>query len=65
MTQKDQVKVINAGFTIIRADLFRLLIKFKTKYNQDWRVLEKDFKTKKAVLEKMEELLKSPIHIED
>ena len=65
MTQRDQLKIMNEGFTIIRADLFRLLIKFKTKYNQDWRVLEKDFKTKKAVLDKMEELLKSPIHIED
>lgn len=65
MTQKDQLKVIRAGFKIIRADIFRMQIKFKDKWQPDWSILEKDFKTKKALQERMKELLNEPYVIED
>lgn len=64
MTQSDQLKVLNAGFTIIRADLFRMAIKTK-KSGFDWRILEKGFPSKAALERRMKELLKDPQTIED
>lgn len=64
MTQADQLKVLNAGFTIIRADLFRMAIKIK-KSGFDWRILEKGFASKAALERRMKELLKDPQTIED
>lgn len=64
MTQRDQLKVIKGGFSIIRADLFRKTIKHKSSENLEWKTLEKGFKTKKAVLDRMKELLKSQNVIE-
>lgn len=65
MTQKDQLKVINAGFTIIRADYFRMQIKYKNCMRTEWKALEKDFKTKIALETRMKELLEEPNIIED
>lgn len=65
MTQKDQLKVMNAGFLIIRADMFRMQIKYKSRKKMDWSILEKDFKTKKALQERMKELLDETDIIED
>ncbi|HAQ21138.1 MAG TPA: hypothetical protein DCR40_18175 [Prolixibacteraceae bacterium] len=48
MDQASQVKVINAGFTILRCDdQPTSRIKFKGKDNHEWRTLEK-FETKAA-----------------
>jgi len=65
MTQKDQIKVMSAGFRILRADMFRMQIKYKKESHPDWCVLENNFKTKKALLERMNYLLKAPNVIED
>lgn len=64
MTQSDQIKIINAGFTIIRADLFRMAIKTK-KGSFEWRTLEKGFPSKAALERRMKELLTDPKTIED
>lgn len=65
MTQKDQIKVINAGFTIIRADYFRMSIKFKSNLSTEWKTGEKGFKTKKELEERMKQLLEHSHFIED
>lgn len=65
MTQKDQQKVLNKGFTIIRADYFRMSIKYKNVCCHEWKTLEKGFKTKAALESKMKALLEDPTYIED
>lgn len=64
MTQSDQIKVINAGFTIIRADMFRMSIKSKGG-DFEWRTFEKGFASKAAIQRRMKELLSNPKIIED
>lgn len=65
MTQKDQNKILDVGFMIIRPDYFRLLIKYKSTYSRDWKTAEKGFKTKSAVEKRMKELLEDQYTIED
>lgn len=65
MTQKDQIKLLGAGFMIIRADYFRLQIKCKTFANADWKIAEKGFKTKLAMSNRMKELLQDLHTVED
>lgn len=58
MNAKDQLKVLQAGFTIIRADDFPTFrIKQKTKQEPEWRTLEKDFSSRTARDCRMSELL--------
>lgn len=60
MTATCQQKVMNAGFTIIRADdqpSFR--IKYKNKQVREWKTLEKDFKSVSARDKKIKDLLSS------
>lgn len=63
MTARDQVKLIDQGFRIIRADYFRMAIKEKYKQYY-WRVLEKDFKTKTDLERRIKELLKDQKTVE-
>ncbi|MCT4181618.1 hypothetical protein HZP54_16865 [Elizabethkingia anophelis] len=65
MTQSDQLKVIRKGFRIIRADMFRKVIKVKADVGMNWKTLEKGFTTKTAVQKRMDELLKNKLTIED
>lgn len=65
MSGKDQLKVINAGFTIIRADQHNLLIKKKDKENTNWSTLVNGFVSKAALKRKMDELLKKSNYLED
>lgn len=65
MTQRDQLKVIKAGFTIIRSCQHNLHIKMKNKNNLHWVVLYNGFKTKAALKRKMAELLEISTIIED
>lgn len=65
MTQSDQLKVIRKGFRIIRADMFRKVIKCKEDAGMNWKTLEKGFATKTAVQKRMDELLKNKLTIED
>ena len=65
MTQKDQLKVMNQGFKIIRADQHSLLIKYKAKDCLHLKVLYNGFPTKAALQRKMDELLKYDFTIED
>jgi len=65
MTAKDQLKVLRAGFIIIREDQINLSIKQKTAGKKDWHILTKDFKSKAALRRAMDELLISSKVIED
>lgn len=58
LSQNDQIKLIKAGFTIIRADLQRLAIKHKSNGRYDWRDLEKGFASRAALQRRIYELLK-------
>lgn len=65
MTAKDQLKLLGAGFMILRADYFRLQIKCKTFANHDWKIAEKGFKTKTEMSSRMKELLEDLHTVED
>lgn len=65
MTAQDQLKLINKGFKIIRADMFRLQIKHKGSGTHDWKTLEKGFASKAAVERRMKELLSDKMTVED
>ncbi len=65
MTAKDQLKVIRAGFTIIRSDEHNLLIKFKDKHHSNWNVLSQGFKSKAELNRRMNDLLTDIKTIED
>ena len=65
MTAKDQQKIIEKGFRIIRVDLFRMKIKYKNIIQPEWATLEDGFKTKKEILERMKELLTDRMTIEE
>lgn len=65
MTAKDQLKLIVAGFTIIRSDEHNLLIKFKDKHHSNWNILSQGFKSKAELKRKIDELLKDVKTIED
>jgi hypothetical protein len=65
MTQKDQLKVMRAGFTIIRADEHNLLLKYKDRNNLHWKVLRSDFSSKAALQREEKEFLKQNLFIED
>jgi hypothetical protein len=65
MTMSDQLKVIKAGFVLIRADEYPTIrIKIKDGKSMEWRTLEK-FETKAARDRKMRDLLKSDMIITD
>lgn len=69
MNAKDQQKLVNAGFTIIRKEgefaATGLRIKVKGKGSHEWKTLEKDFPTRAALDRRMTELLKDPKTVED
>lgn len=65
MNQRDQIKVINAGFTILRSEPQSLKIKFKDKENLNWRTLLGAFESKAALQRRMNELLQFSFTIED
>ncbi len=64
LTNRDTLKLVNSGFTIIRADYFRLKIKQKNKDILHWKTLDV-FETKASLTRKMRELLKNDNVIED
>ena len=65
MDQKSQVKVINAGFTIIRCeDVREPIIKVKDKKSHEWRFLEK-FDSKAARDRVFKSLLEQESYIQD
>lgn len=65
MTSKDQLKLLKAGFTIIRSDEHNLLIKFKDNEHLNWTVLKNGFVSKAALKREMEKLLNMNLIIED
>lgn len=66
MDQKSQVKVMKAGFRILRKDdQPSPRIKVKEKGNYEWKTLEKAFASKAARDRRFEELLVSNIYISD
>jgi hypothetical protein len=66
MDQKSQLKVIKAGFHILRCDdQPSPRIKVKDKNHTEWSTLEKDFASKAARDRRFEELLVSNIYISD
>lgn len=65
MNAKDQLKVIRAGFTIIRADEHHLALKYKDKNNENWKILRSGFPSKAALDREKKEFLKMNLYIED
>lgn len=65
LSSKDQIKIINAGFTIIRADYERKVIKHKTFGQLEWKDMEKGFSSRAAVIRRMNELLEKKEIITD
>ena len=66
MNTKDQIKLLKAGYLILRKDdtpTIRIKVK---KYNtNEWQTFEKDFKTKAMRDRRMQELLQSDTTLED
>lgn len=65
MTAKDQLKLLKAGFTIIRADEHQLLIKFKDKNHINWNLLSNGAKSKAELRRQMDTFLADEKTIED
>lgn len=65
MTSKDQLKVLKAGFKIIRSDEHNLLIKFKDINHLNWTVLNNGAKSKAELKRRMNDLLTDIKTIED
>jgi hypothetical protein len=66
MDQKSQVKVMKAGFRILRVDdTPSPRIKIKENGNYEWKTFQKDFASKSARDRRFEELLVSNIYISD
>lgn len=66
MDQKSQLKVIKAGFKIIRKDDQPVpRIKIKDNRSREWRTYAKDFKSKAERDRRFNELLVSNIIISD
>lgn len=66
MDQKSQLKVIKAGFKIIRIDdQPSPRIKVKDKTSREWHTLEGDFKSKAARDRRFNELLQIPTMLND
>lgn len=68
MTAKDQVKLLNAGFTIIRKEgentLSEKKIKFKSTLHHEWKTLDK-YPTNAAMQRAAKELLENRMIVED
>ena len=68
MTAKDQVKLLKAGFTIIRkegAETFTgKKIKFKSALHPEWKTLDK-YPTNAAMQRAINEFLQNPMTVED
>lgn len=70
MNAKDQAKIIDAGFTIIRKEFstdnkMPHRIKAKTKEKREWHTLENKFPSKAALERRFDELLNYPFTVED
>lgn len=65
MTIKDRIKIVEAGFTIIRADEHNLTIKKMAPGGHAWYILEKGFSSKKTLRRRMRELLENELIVED
>ena len=65
MTQRDQKKLLEAGYTLIRRNYVKMAITQKTTHRWDWHFLEGDFKTKKALNDWADILLLDHKFIED
>ena len=73
MNQKDQVKVLKAGFTILRIEItpinnsidYTRKIKYKNDGNREWRTYESGFPSNAALNKRMKELLEDEKMIED
>ena len=65
MTQKDQIKVMKAGFVIIREDKDNLLIKAKSIANTNWHTYLSGFKSYAELTRNKKFLLEALTYIED
>lgn len=65
MNAQDQLKVINAGFTILRVDWEKLQIKYKNKDRQEWSYLEDKYPSKASLKRDLAFMLQSKMAVED
>lgn len=59
LSNKDQQKLLDTGFTLIRGSEQENVIKCKTAERRDWHLIGKDFKTKSALQRAMVAYLKN------
>lgn len=72
MDAKNQQKLLDAGFTIVRAQAqqkninkWSCSIKVKTMKQREWTTLENDFESKAGMERRMKELLVDAMVVED
>ena len=65
MTAKDQLKLIKAGYFIIRKDEINLTIKAKVIGQEEWHILHKGFKSKAELQREVDHLLTYNMIVED
>jgi hypothetical protein len=65
MNAQDQLKVIKAGFTILRVDWEKLQIKYKNKDHLEWSYLEDKYPSKASLKRDLAFLLLSSKSVED
>ena len=65
MTAKDQLKLLIAGFIIIRKDKPAMKIKYKSREHPEWRTLSGEYTSKASLQKEMDRLLKSSDIVED
>ncbi len=72
MDAKDQTKLLDAGFTIIRDEvlhnagiIYKCTIKAKTPVRREWFILEKDFKNVHQMVNRVKELRNDPKIVKD
>lgn len=72
MDAKDQTKLLDAGFTIIRDDArhisgtnYKCSIKAKTPDRREWFILEKEFKSVQQMVNRVKDLRNDPKIVKD
>ena len=64
MTEKEQLKLLNAGFIIIRKEKHAMKIKYKSSEHPEWRTNSGGYTSKAALQKGIDHLLKSPYVLE-
>ena len=64
MTVKAELKLLNAGFIIIRKEEAAMKIKYKSREHPEWRTLSGEYTSKASLQKGIDHLLESPYVLE-